>query len=565
MALQPFLRESEVLSSERILQDIVAISQFHRIQGSKELVEAVNYIEEELSAWGVSSRLIRKKYDGRSWYLTLKSPIAWDLVRAEIEIGEHRLDSSRTPLVAMAHSPSGEGEGEILPILREEDWEKAEGKVVLVGEKWRKAYKKANESGAVGFIAYRKGTGNAVPYIGLFLSKDDLRWAKIPALAVPETWANEIIRKHLSRKSPRAKFAVEVEIKDRETLPILYAKIGEPPYILFTAHICHPKPGANDNASGSAMLMELARVLNRLWESSFRFGFAFLWVPEYYGTQAFIEKHAEIEQYYGVINLDMVGGSADRSGSTLMLVRTPLSNFSMLSGVLEASLSLANMGAKKSFSGSPLPMLPLKASPYEMGSDHDVFNFFGVPAVMPITWPDRFYHSSEDSPEKISRETLEIVGRGVLSAALFLAKAKGKELQRFARGYAMKYLGELAMERTTEEAEKLVMGGLARDSEFLGIELGHRFEKEPWLEWKVRGRISSEILREKDPALAEKFEELTADRMTATHLHELLMLGEKLSQERAYGALREEFGSVDEEKLKELVDILLKVEVIEGV
>ncbi len=558
MSLHSFFRESGVLSSERILHDIVEISQFHRIQGSKELVEAVSYIERELSAWGVSAKLIREKYDGESWYLTLKSPIAWNLIRAELEIGEHRLDSSKTPLVAMAHSPSGEGEGEILPIIREEDWKKAEGKVVLVGEKWRKAYKKANESGAVGFIAYRKGTGSAVPYIGLFLSKDDIRWAKIPALAVPETWANEIIRKHLSGKSPRAKFAVEVEIKNRETLPILYAKVGEPPYILFTAHICHPKPGANDNASGSAMVVELARVLDRLWKSSFRFGFAFLWVPEYYGTQAFIEKHARMEDYYAAINLDMVGGSMDRSGSTLMLVRTPLSNFSLLSGALEASLSLANTGNKKSFSGSTLPVLPFKASSYEMGSDHDVFNFFGVPAVMPITWPDRFYHSSEDTPEKISRETLETIGRGVLSAALFLAKAEGEELQRFARGYTMRYLGELAMERPTEEAERLVMSGLARDSEFLGIGLGHHFEEEPWVEWKIKGRVSSELLREKDPSLAEEFEELTSEAMTVTHLHELIMLGEKLPKERAHKALKEEFGSVDEEKLEELVDILFK-------
>ena len=164
-----FLRESEVLSSERILHDITEISQFHRIQGSKELVEAARYVEEELAAWGVSSKLIREKYDGKSRYLTLKSPIAWDLVEAELELDGMEMDSRRTPLVAMAHTPPGEGEGEVLPIIREEEWERAEGKVVLVGRDWRNAYRKANESGAVGFLAYRKGTGNAVPYIGLFL------------------------------------------------------------------------------------------------------------------------------------------------------------------------------------------------------------------------------------------------------------------------------------------------------------------------------------------------------------------------------------------------------------
>ncbi|EEB74734.1 DUF4910 domain-containing protein [Thermococcus sp. AM4] len=563
MGIKPFLKESEVLSSERVLHDIVEISQFHRIQGSKELVEAVKYIEEELSAWGVSGRLIREKYDGESWYLTLRSPIAWDLVGAEIEFGGKRLDSSKTPLVAMAHSPPGEGEGEILPIIREEDWERAEGKVVLVGKNWRKAYKRANESGAAAFLAYRKGTGEALPYIGLFLSKDDLEWARIPALAVPETWAEEAIGKHLSGKSPKVRFRVDAEAKERETLPILYAEIGEPPYVLFTAHICHPKPGANDNASGSAMLIELARILSRLWNDSFRFGFAFLWIPEYYGTQAFLEKHARVEDYYAVINLDMVGGSVDRSGSTVMVVRTPLSNFSILSGVLEASLSLANMRGGRSFSGSPMPLLPMKAYPYEMGSDHDVFNFFGVPSVMPITWPDRFYHSSEDSPEKISRETLDVIGRGVLSAVLFLAKGEKSDLQRFARGYAMKYLGELAMERETEVAERLVMKGLARDSGFLGIELGHDFEEKPWLRWSVRGRISAEFIRSRSAPLSEEFERLTEYRKIITPLHELVMLGEKLPEEKAYKALREEYGEIDGEKLERLMGILFETGIVE--
>jgi len=212
-------------------------------------------------------------------------------------------------------------------------------------------------------------------------------------------------------------------------------------------------------------------------------------------------------------------------------------------------------------------LLPVKAYPYEMGSDHDVFNFFGVPAVMPITWPDRFYHSSEDSPEKISRATLDVIGRGVLSAALFLARGEKNDLQRVSRGYAMKYLGELAMETETEVAERLVMNGLARDSRFLGIDLGHSFEEKPWLKWNVRGRISVEFIRGRNTSLAEEFEKLTEDRRVITHLHELVMLGEKLPEEKAYKALREEYSDINEEKLERLerlVGILLETGIVEG-
>ncbi|NJE05802.1 DUF4910 domain-containing protein [Thermococcus sp. M36] len=561
--MRRFLKEAEVFDSSKVLHYIAEISQFHRIQGSKELPEAVRFIREELRIWGINAELYEEFYDGRSWFLTLKSPIAWDLVHGKVEVLDKTLTTSQSPLIVMAHSPSGKAEGDVVHIARGEDWKNAEGKIVLVGKEWRDAYRKANEAGAVGFIAYREGTGDAIPYIGLFLSADDLEWAGIPAVAIPESLAKSIIGKLNSGERVEARIEVEAQINERQVLPILYAEIGKEPFILFTAHICHPKPGANDNASGSAMLMELARILNRLYDDSFRFGFAFLWIPEYYGTQAFVERYAELEKYYAVINLDMVAGSEDRAGSTIMLVRTPLSRFSVVSGLLEYFLELAN-GAGKSFSGSPLPRLKLRAYPYEMGSDHDVFNFFGIPSVMPITWPDRFYHSSEDTIDKVSKESIAVIGRAVLATVLALAKAGDRELRRFARGYAMKYLGELSIEAETELSEKLVMMGLARDSRFLGIGLGYDFEKEPWLRWKVRGLISERFLRKRDGRLADEFRALTKDRKVLVHLHELLMLGELLPKEDAFRALREEFGDVEEEKLEKLVLLLEKARVVEA-
>ncbi|ACJ17410.1 Hypothetical leucine aminopeptidase [Thermococcus onnurineus NA1] len=560
--MRRFLKETEVFDSTNVLHYIAEISQFHRIQGSKELPEAVRFIKEELRIWGVNAQLFEEFYDGKSWYLTLKSPIAWDLVYGKVELLGNTLTTSLSPLVVMAHSPGGKAEGEVVHIVREEDWEKAKEKIVLVGREWREAYRKANEAGARAFIAYREGTGDAIPYIGLFLTKDELEWARIPAVAISESLANRVINKLNSGETVKAKIEVETQINERQVLPILYAEIGKPPFILFTAHICHPKPGANDNASGSAMLIELARVLNGLYNDSFRFGFAFLWIPEYYGTQAFIEKYAKLDKYYAVINLDMVAGSEDRAGSTVMLVRTPASRFSIVSGVLEYFLELSN-GARKSFSGSPMPRLKLKSYPYEMGSDHDVFNFFGIPSVMPITWPDRFYHSSEDTIDKVSKATIELIGKAVLATALALAKAEKEELQRFARGYAMKYLGELGRDRDTERIERLVMTGLARDSRFLGIESGHEFERRPWLRWVKKGRVSGELIKEADKEAYEEFKELTRDRKILVHLHELLMLGEFLPKEEAFEALEEEFGEVNREKLKKLVDVLEKTGVIE--
>jgi hypothetical protein len=247
-----------------------------------------------------------------------------------------------------------------------------------------------------------------------------------------------------------------------------------------------------------------------------------------------------------------------------MLVREPLSRFSIVSGLLEYYIDALNRKGT-SFSGSALPMLKFKSYAYEMGSDHDVFNFFGVPASMPITWPDRFYHSSEDTIEKLSRETLEVIGRAVLATALALAKGSEEELERFARGYAMKYLGELSRDRETENAEKLVMAGLSRDSKFLGIKSGHDFELKGWLKWEGKGIISEEYISSVDEELGKEFKKLTKDRKVLPLLHEFLMLSELLSKEGAFKALEEEFGEVEREKVEKLVEILEKTGVVRRV
>ncbi len=553
--MKRFLKEAEAFSSQDVLGYIGEISKFHRIQGSKELPEAAEYIKEELRIWGINAEVLEEVYDGERYYITLKSPIAWDLIHGEVEIEGKKTTTAVSPLLVMAHSPRGEAEAEIIYVGSEKDWERVDGKIALVDREWKEAYEKANKSGAVGFIAFREGTGKALPYIGLFLTKRDLRWAKIPAVTISEETAKKVIRKLRDGESVKAKIKVEAEIRDRQILPILYAEVGKPPFILFSAHLCHPKPGANDNASGSAMLIELAKILNRLYDESFRFGFAFLWIPEHFGTQAFIEKYADLSKYYTVINLDMVGGSEDRGGSTIMIVRTPLSHFSTVSGLIEYYIKEAN-SREKGFGMEPLPLLKVKSYPYLMGSDHDIFNFFGIPAVMPITWPDRFYHSSEDSIEKISKVSLEIIGKAVLATALALAKAEKKELQRFARGYAMKYLGEVSIERETETTEKLVMMGLARDSEFLGIELGYSFRANPWLEWRKRGIISLHFIRELDEEAYKKFKKIAKDRDFLILVHELIMLGEILPEEESFIALQEEYGKINKEKLEEAIKIL---------
>ncbi len=545
MKFEEYLKLAERFNPQNVLDDIAYLGRFHRIQGSKELADAANYIFQNLKDMRIDSRFIVEYYTGEGTAANMSIPIAWEPGYGKIEIGDKMLTTEQTPLAVMAHSPPGKASGKLIPVENESSWDSVKGKIVLVGENWRENYRRACERGAKGFVIYRKGLGDAVPYVGLFLTRKDLEWAKIPAMAIPETWAREFIARISRGEKVRCRMEVKSKIKDREVLPIIYATIGKPPYILFSAHLCHPRPGANDNASGSAMLLELARILKDSYDESHRFGYAFLWIPEHIGTGLFAEKHAKMEDYYGVINLDMVGGE------NIVFIRTPLSRFSLLSPVVETFLSIQN--SKSQDFAMNMPILKLSSSPYAVGSDHDIFNFFGVPAVMVITWPYRYYHSSQDSVDKLSIQGIDIIGKAVLAASLFLSKEK---LAEFARAARMHYLGELAMKRRTKIAPRLVDAGLKRDAGFFGFRLGRELKKKPWLTWVKRGLIIPEMI--KDEKRKKKMKELYKTRERAVLLHELIMLGELLDERSCKSALIEEYGEVEWENLRELINILIE-------
>ena len=61
--------------------------------------------------------------------------------------------------------------------------------------------------------------------------------------------------------------------------------------------------------------------------------------------------------------------------------------------------------------------------PYSGGSDHIVFldPAFGVPCPMLIQWPDRYYHSSHDTPDKCDPRSLALAVRCAATYAASLA------------------------------------------------------------------------------------------------------------------------------------------------
>ncbi|MEW6506053.1 MAG: DUF4910 domain-containing protein, partial [Chloroflexota bacterium] len=183
--------------------------------------------------------------------------------------------------------------------------------------------------------------------------------------------------------------------------------------IFLIAHLCHPKPSANDNASGSGLLLEIARTIQTLITSGKirrpTRTIRFLWVPETLGTVAYLSTHPELSQHLiAGINLDMVGQNQELCKSTLNLDRTPDSCpsylndfvFSFIEQTVNEFDPITHFGLGSTFR--------YRMTTFSGGSDHAEFtnSTVGVPCVMLLQWPDLYYHTSMDTIDKVSEDML---------------------------------------------------------------------------------------------------------------------------------------------------------------
>ena len=193
--------------------------------------------------------------------------------------------------------------------------------------------------------------------------------------------------------------------------------------VILSAHLFegYVKLGANDNTSGSAALIEVARTLNDLINDGLlprpERTIRFIWVPEFQGSMPWATKHKDIlANTLCNFNLDMVGLWLSKSESVYCMHRTTMGNPHYLNDVAESYyhyMGATNRGFVATGVGRPDATKPVYSmtgsrdpfyysiNAHYGSSDHEVFNDWGVqvPGIIMITWPDNYYHTSGDRPE----------------------------------------------------------------------------------------------------------------------------------------------------------------------
>jgi hypothetical protein len=241
--------------------------------------------------------------------------------------------------------------------------------------------------------------------------------------------------------------------------------------IILCAHLYegYVKLGANDNISGSAALIEVARTLNELIESGQlprpKRSIRFIWIPEFQGTIPWAIKHKDIlSKTLCNINLDMVGLWLSKSQSMYCLHRTTMGNPHYLNDVAESFyhyMGATNKAFVATGMGRPDALKPVYSvtgsrdpfyysiNAHYGASDHEVFSDWGVqaPGVIMITWPDNYYHTSGDRPE--------ICDPTQLHRAIVLAAASAYTIAEAGEEGAAKIASEVASNATKRMAIKM--------------------------------------------------------------------------------------------------------------
>lgn len=225
--------------------------------------------------------------------------------------------------------------------------------------------------------------------------------------------------------------------------------------VIICAHIFegYVKQGANDNISGSAALLEMARMLHVLYDEGRvekpKRSIRFIWIPEFSGTIPWVKKHADImERTLCNINLDMVGLKMMEHQSRMNMHRTTMGNPHYINDVMQCYMRyISENNIIRCTPTGRYPFLKPIVSPtgtddpflysieaYIGASDHAVFNDWavGVPGICLNNWPDHFYHTSNDRPWICDPTQMKRVSFLGVAAAYSIASADDKVATKIA-------------------------------------------------------------------------------------------------------------------------------------
>jgi aminopeptidase YwaD len=530
----------EALSGELAKEHVIQISRYHRIQGSRQYRDAAHYVLQQLRNYGFSERdayIESFPSDGKVSYQTWQSPSGWDISWGELRMtepyDERIVGYPEIAMSVMTYSNAGDVTAELVWVdggTRDGDYQgkNVRGKIALAtgygGEVHRLAVLKYGAKAVVCFLddERAKEHPDMLQYTGMWPRTDELSRVTF-GFNLTNRQGTKLRDMLMSGK----KVVVRGQVKGIGLEPyfmdvvVAHIRGTERPdeELVFSAHLDHPKESANDNASGSGAILDIARTLKELTDNGRlprpKRSFRFVWVPEWNGTMPYIDAHSEIVgpslggKFLANMNMDMVGENLELLHSKLLLTRTPDSNPSTVNDVVENMAQMVDRMDIRTPRGG-LSEFNYRVTEYSGGSDHMMFIDRKIPGIM-FTHTDYTHHTSEDTPDKVDPvelERCEIIAAGTMWYLANLGESEGVDLVHLTAANSAKRLGDDARraQRILAAAAKHALS--TSWAEALNI-MEHRAQGEAEtlesvLTFTRSGRVAKELTSAKDEIRRQK-------------------------------------------------------------
>lgn len=455
------------VSGSQALSTVRALSLHHRMRGSEGFRRAAELIRDRLAEYGLEEvEIISLPADGAIFYGTQRSRPAWNASFAEL--WEQRQESGRwtdsvrvaswaeQPISLAQDSVSGRAEAELVDIgvgTAASDYEGRDlrGKLVLTSSQPEAVADLAvGRHGAAGIVSWAQNQRTA------WWGEDEslVRWGHLATFGDHPTFAFMVspaqARAWQQRLQSGQAVRLRAEVEAGRTAGAYLIPTAVIPgrrrdrEIVYSCHLDHPSPGANDDASGCAGILEVARTLNRLIGSGAlprpERTIRFIWPAEIEGTIALLNARPEYQtRTLATIHLDMIGGNTEVTGSILRVHGSPPSLPSFVSDVGFAFADYVNAQslAFASTGSAAMPLvdpqgsrraLQAEVGGFSEGSDHQVWSegSWRIPIIYIADWPDRTIHTQRDLPDNLDPTKLR--------RAIFIAAASGYYLASLPNG-----------------------------------------------------------------------------------------------------------------------------------
>jgi aminopeptidase YwaD len=417
------------------------------------------YILDRMKEYGLEGAVVNT-YPGGSTWDGIKGSL-WEVSPGKSKIADY----GDLPAVLAQGSTNADVTAELVWVGegRIDDIEEANvsGKIVFTSGNISMVHSLAIGKGALGVISYESPrplqVPLAIPISGIGGRRGGTTNAKFGFFLPPREGI--VLRDRLmGREKITVHAVVQVQNLDyKQQVPSCIIKGTDPGAgeVIFSAHLFegYVKMGANDDLSGCAAILEIARMFNAMINEGRierpKRTIRFIWAPEFSGTAPWVVENKEImKKTLCNINLDMVGLWLLKSQSFLCMHRTTYGNAHYINDVMQNYYDFVGLGNRAGLAvsgrggfikrivaptGSDDPFYYAIDDHYG-SSDHEVFNDWGVqvPGIMMITWPDLYYHTSQDIAEKCDPTELKRVCFIGAAAAYTIANADETTATRIA-------------------------------------------------------------------------------------------------------------------------------------